>query len=281
MKIQTAPIFNNILQSQNFKQQNKLSYNIKACPSDTFTASKNSRVNFKAHPDFNRLKEHYPITASSYFRRGPMYGSPTEEFSDIIYAFNEIFSNKQQLPKSVLIAGIGDSQEPFSYLATIKDMFKNKYLKKVVDLNIVDLQSKPSHKKLVESSYWDFAGTPWFAQDGFIVEKNHKSSFWNRYKVNDEIFNYLENTYNNPKKSKWETPIQQAIIDYPNESFDIISINNTLGYIEDLGIIKEVQRNVYRILKPNGIFITDPHRAKPEFHENYIEIKPGIYQKIA
>ena len=42
----------------------------------------------------------------------------------------------------MLIAGIGKSQEPFSYLSTLKSLFKNKKLTDILKLKTIDLQSK-------------------------------------------------------------------------------------------------------------------------------------------
>jgi len=256
--------------------------------SDSFEKSFSS-INFKAHPDFVKYAKDYPITASNYFRRGPHYGSPSNDFKDIVYAFEEVFCGNDSSPKTMLVVGIGESQEPFSYLATIKDIVKDKKLSDTLDLNIVDLQTKPSHKKLIEQSYFDYPGVPWFAQDSFVQvdlkKYNNELNFLrNKYRVNDEIFDYLEKTYDDPKKSKWETPVQEAIKNYPSNSFDVISINNTFGYIEDREIVKDVLKHVLRILKPSGVFITDPYRTDYRkdsgILEHMIKIRDGIYQKI-
>ena len=64
---------------------------------------------------------------------------------------------------------------------------------------------------------------------------------------------------------------------------DIISVNNTLGYILDFQEVIGVLKNIYRILKPDGIFITDLNHDsyKKIFSADVTnEIYPGIYQKI-
>ena len=76
-------------------------------------------ITFKAHPDFEKLVRNYDVTASSFFRRGPYYGSTSEEFVDVEKILSSIFQSLGE-PKTMLIAGIGDSQEPFSYLAVLK-----------------------------------------------------------------------------------------------------------------------------------------------------------------
>ena len=90
----------------------------------------------------------------------------------------------------------------------------------------------------------------------------------------------MKNTYNNPQKSKWETRIQDAVNDY-NKTFDIISINNTLGYIPDKEK-NETVKQMNNILNSKGIFITDPyfhHLKNANVEDDYSYIYDGIFQK--
>ena len=80
------------------------------------------QISFCAHPDFYSLKKNYDVAASSYFRRGQIYGSPCDEFIDIVHLFGRIFHEPFTKPQKMLIAGIGDSQEVLSYLAVIKSI---------------------------------------------------------------------------------------------------------------------------------------------------------------
>ena len=100
-------------------------------------------TNFKAHPDFIELAKRYEVTASSFFRRGISYGSPSERFNDIVNILKKIFLSSLNQKQKLLITGIGNSEEPFSYLASIKEIIKTRKLEDTVDLNIVDLQSRP------------------------------------------------------------------------------------------------------------------------------------------
>lgn len=239
---------------------------------------------FGHHPDFDKLKSKYNVTASSFFRRGRLYGSASDNYIDIENTFKQVFSEKTNSPKQMLICGIGNSQEPFSYLATIKDLKCNENLNNILDLHTIDLQSRPVKKKLFKDA---FLTSPWeaeYALSSFIEDKHHYGVAENcRFRVNDEIFKFLQTTYNNPKKSLWETRLQDAITKYEDEKFDIVSINNTLYYIDDPEEIFETLRHIHRILKPNGIFITDPNKYKyileSEIMDYFKEIKSGIYQK--
>ena len=242
---------------------------------------------FGHHKDFHRLMQDYEVTASSYFRRGSFYGSPCEKFTDIIDALKLFFKRKMSVknpPKTMLIGGIGQSQEPFSLLAVIKNLIGKKKLEKILDLNIVDLQSKPAEKELFYQSFYDSYGKPRYVSDSFIIEDNpeHGCGRLNKYRVCDEIYNYLSSVYSNETKSQWETRLQDAVKTLPDESIDIVSINNTIGYVNNYEEGMDIVKNIYRALKTGGIFITDPEYRQfrnvfsPEVSD---EIYEGIYRK--
>lgn len=252
------------------------------------TNNRNKNPKFKAHPDFNRLSERYNLTASTYFRRGKGYDGPDEGFVDIIKIFIEKLGVKLPEPQKILIAGIGNSQEPFSYLAVIKDLFQNKKLTEVLDLHTIDLQAKPKNKKLKIDSFLDFGNRagPEFAKTSFVEDDASKYGgfYFQKHRVIDEIFNYLKSVYENKNKALWEKRLQESIKDYPNKYFDIVSINNTIPYIENRCEIEETLRNVVRVLKDNGVFITDPYKfdwfETSGILDNLKEVKAGIFKKV-
>ena len=288
---------------------------------------------FTAHPDFYG----YNSIMSCYFRRGSVSVSCAEKYEDIENLFCKIFQANTKVPKNILIAGIGSSQEPFSYLTSIKGIIKNRLLKNNVDLYTVDLQSKPEHKTLKLNAFCDlhdYELLPIYAKNGFINdniddwieikrENKHISPTeeyshlyltyrdkWNellrkgyseevvfktlqeedrqkhmRLRVNDEVFDFLENTYNNPEKSKWDSRIQDVIQTYPNDKFDIISANNILPYIISDSETAQTVKNIVKTLKPNGYFITDiynhpRHIKELNKYDNIKKVDAGIYQKI-
>lgn len=241
------------------------------------------KTGFKSHPDYNHLAKFYEIKASSYFRRGRCYGKPSRDFSDVVRCLKDIFYKKEAGRKKMLIAGIGDSQEPFSLLAVIKAMLKKNLLKDNLDLTIVDLQSKPSEGKLFFQSFFDNVYRPQFVPEVFVKDegKNYGFDSWLSYRVNDEIFEFLKDTYNNPQKSYWESKIQDKIKDIPDETFDVVSINNTLDYIKGENTIRETINHVIRTNKKDGVFITDPisdfnDTCKGKTNEIY----KGIFKKL-
>ena len=240
---------------------------------------------FKAHPQFYELKKGFDITASNFFRRGLSYSNPSTEYVDINYLFRRIFKNDSSKPKKMLVIGIGSSQEPFSYLASIKEIIGNKPLAETVELYTVDMQSKPSNTKLFWDSFYDcgYGAPPVFARTSFVMDFSRKNPHKNRtYRVNDEIYDFLKNTYNDSKKSKWDVRIQDIIEEYPDKYFDIISSNNTLGYIIERKELDKTFSNIYRILHPEGVFITDNYRLKtnfpPQNNCNLEQIYDGIYK---
>lgn len=254
----------------------------------TYTHNKScsKSPSFTAHPDFEKLSRSYSVITSGYFRRGAHFGRPVDEYMDVVEVLQSVFKNKPNEKKSMLIVGIGSSQEPFSDLAVIKDCTKGRDLYDVLDLNVVDIQSKPSTKELYVNSFFDSPHPPKFAKSSFIYDPYNTGIFMDcHYRVNDGIFNFLHNTYNTPAKSKWASRIQDVAKDYPDEKFDIIAANNVLPYINENEEIVKTVKELKRSLKPGGYFITDPKkfsymRAK-EVLDNMREVKEGIYQKIA
>lgn len=252
-------------------------------PSYNYTPQK--KVNFEAHPDEALLKDKYPnhYNVSCYFRHGNgVYALPADEYKHIVEHFEEIFSDTQA-KKKMLIGGVADSQEPFSYLATIKSVTQEP-LDEVLDLNIVDIKDKPDDKLLFRQSFYSGAGKPLFSKDSFLETRKYRKLFGlnPKYRVDNDIYNYLKTTYSNPENSKWETRIQDAVEEYPNENFDIISINNVIQYIADKEAAKSTLQNVVRILKPGGIFITDSFDTTREVlleTEQMECLSSGIYRK--
>lgn len=225
------------------------------------TVENYNEVTKKAHPDFYEISQYnLSLRASSFFRRGVVLGE-TSYFKDVVDVFSILFNKNTNDKKSILIVGIGRSQEPFSYLASIKELIKDKKLKDVLNLQTVDLQAKPTKNILLSCThYGGFWGKePMFAKSSFIkyAQMYGDTVLQTGFRVNDEIFDYLYKTYNNKSKSKWATRIQDDIKNYPDNSFDVLSMNNVLGYIEDDDEYYSTIKNMPRIVKPNGFIITD------------------------
>ena len=169
---------------------------------------KNNNIKFKAHPDFDKLAKVSNITASSYFRRGPVYGSPSDKYEEIVDIFKNLLTKENKLPQKMLIVGIGNSQEPFSYLATIQDIIKDKNLKSVLDLYTVDLQSKPTTQKLFYDSFYDDKFEPIYAQSSFVY---NKTPYYNRYIDSENIAN------DSSKEKKYDCRINLSILKQPTK----------------------------------------------------------------
>ena len=247
-------------------------------------ANNKKQIGFQAHPDFDKLAKRYEITASSFFRRGRLYGAPCSEFADVIRVFKDVFLNVDER-KKMFIAGIGKSQEPFSYLAAIKSIIKDKSLEKTLDMNIVDLQSKPSDAELFKHSYFDYNYPPEFVPSSFVRDVRENIKYGSQpgyYRVKDDIYNFVRDVYNDSTKSKWETRVQDAVLDSASEDFDIVSINNTIGYIAEEHERVSTMEHVYRMLKRNGLYITDPYYnnvVEAGMTDKFINVSEGIYKK--
>lgn len=266
------------------------------------------KPNFTAHPDFYKNGN---SKASCYFRHGAVLLSG-KGYNKIENLFVKIFKHKTPEPKKMLIIGIGNSQEPYSYTSSIKGIIGKKPLKDNLDLYTVDLQSKPSENELKKKALphlFEYEKFPKYAGRSFVKDsysrwlgrEKNKINVLGEYlysitnpapkkeavvlRVNDEIFNFVKDTYNHSLKSKWDSRIQEAILDYPDEKFDVISANNVLPYIQSEAEELAVLKHIGRILKTNGYFITDPYKFRSESIkdaglDNFIEISAGIYQKV-
>ena len=254
---------------------------------DLFTPLNYNEKTKAAHPTFYELiKRCGTLTHSCFFRRGLCCAGANEAFQQVINLFSKMFQNNDNAPKKILIAGIGQSQEPFSYLAAIKEIIGEKRLEDVLELNTIDLQAKPPKDVLFEHAFLLEGEEPAFAKSSFIQDKFVKG-LWTiirGYRLNNNIFNYLSHTYNNKQKSLWAKRLQDEIVSYPTESFDVVSVNNVVGYINDDEEYYKTLKNLHRIIKPNGYIITDY-----EFLDEYIqvgdkndfkEIGFGIFEKI-
>lgn len=233
-----------------------------------------SHTSFCAHPNYTKFMDKFEtrFQASCYFRRdGELNG-----FSDISLMLKELYSRVKK-PKT-LIVGVANAQEPFSYLAEIKHLNQNEKLKNIIDLHCVDLKPKISEQDLERNSYFD--GYELIFGKTSFETKNEYS----RPKIKSEIFTYLKKVFNNPKKTKWDTPIEEFSASTKDKDFDLISINNVLCYILDDRKKVKTMENLCKMIKKDGYLITD--RFDQIYKEDYPclvgfkNINPGIWQKL-
>ena len=152
--------------------------------------------------------------------------------------------HKKGTKQKMLIAGVGESQEPFSYLATIKSLCPDKKLTEVLDLKTVDLQSKPSSQQLFSDSYFEYRYQPDYAQSSFVTDIRPSikyPSIYSYYRVNDEIFNFLDDTYkNNSAYNRLNSSHKKVVSDYANLVYE----NSKL--IEEIKQLKDKENKIYR-----------------------------------
>lgn len=207
---------------------------------------------------------------SSYFRRGLGHGEPNKGFKDIADVFVDYYKNNSR-PMDLLIAGVANAQEPFSYLTTIQAINPDKPLKKLVDLNCIDLKSRISSNDLVKYAKCPYA-PPKYAKSCFDFDGKE-------YKVKHKIIKYLGKVFENPEKSRWNTYLEEFSKDLKPNTYDIISANNILYYLDDNDEELTVE-NLHKSLKPGGIMITDiKYYQYFRDYDDMQEIKPGIYKK--
>ena len=254
---------------------------------DLYTPKNYNEKTKAAHPTFYELiKRCGTLTHSCFFRRGLCCAGANEAFQQVINLFFKMFNNNDNTLKNMLIAGVGQSQEPFSYLAVIKEIIGEKRLEDVLELNTIDLQAKPPKDILFEHAFLLENEEPAFAKSSFIQDKFVKG-LWTiirGYRLNNNIFNYLSHTYNNKQKALWGTRLQDEIVSYPTEIFDVVSVNNVVGYINDDEEYYKTLKNLHRIIKPNGYIITDfeflDEYATANDRNDFKQIGYGIFQKV-
>lgn len=249
---------------------------------NTYSGSKvtidmKKNVSFGISSEYERvkaLKLSSDIRTSGYFR---MYG----EFEGIINALKLIYQRVSR-PK-ILIVGVGRAQEPFSILAVIKNMFKGKTIESCVDLNCVDLQPKISGEKLKKYSILDRDATPDLAPDAFEPFLENGNDKIVSHRVKSELERYLGDVFNDPKKTKWDTKIQDFSAACAQDTYDMITMNNVLDYIAEPEK-EQVIKNLARMIKPNGILVTDaiyePYVSR-WLRTDFKVIAKGVWQKTA
>ena len=229
-------------------------FNSNQYPNKIYSLIPKQKVVFGINPAYEKLSK-FNVGASNYFRRSPYYGCQDIAFVDVIKAIQYIFS-KVSKPK-ILITGVGKAQEPFSVLTVIKNMHNDKSLEAVVDLNCVDLQPQILMNKLDKYAYLDVGVFPKFAEDCFEYIQNPPYPKTTNYKIKPDILKYLEEVFNNPEKTKWDTKIQDFAAKCPDNMYDLIFFNNVLPYIFDLKDARITMENFSRILKSDSLLITD------------------------
>lgn len=249
------------------------------------TAENYNEILNVAHPDFFALKAKVrDITASCFFRHGSFYGTWSEAFQDVVNVFGKLFKPNQKKPVDMLIVGIGKSQEPFSYLATIKELVNEKQLKDVLNLHTIDIQGRPPKEAMFEYSFFEGHEKPPFASSSFVLDDiMFNSKVVSRaYRVNDEILSFLSDSYGS-NNSKWATRVQDVIADYEPNKFDVVSANNVLGYINDDSEFYHSITHLLKAIKKKGFLISDEglkdYLVELNLNNNFIEIARGIWQK--
>lgn len=246
----------------------------------TNSAKHKANIAFGQHYEFNNLYSIYERPLSSvFFRRGTSYAFQSMKFEDVITALKQVF--KLPTTPKMLVVGVGKAQEPLSYLAVAKDIYKNKSMESVVDLHCVDLQDKITDKNLDNYAFIEEGDIPRFAKESFIDVSTDPKKF--NYRVKSEILDYLKKVFNNPEKAKWETKIQDFAAACNSKTYDLISINNVLLYIRNRKEKIQLMENLIRILNEKGFLVTDPENYryldKILQAENCEEVKSGIWQK--
>lgn len=239
-------------------------------------AQKRSNITFCARAEYESLPNVYfdPLM-SDFFRRG-VYNHQSKMFKDVVKAINKIYS--QTLKPKILMVGLGRGEEPLSFLAVIKDKFKNKPLESVIEMNCVDLQPQIHDEDLMGDAHLPLFHKPKFAKTSFEV-----NLISGTYYVKKNIIEHLLNIFKDTQKTKWDTQIEEFGATCPKETYNLISMNNVLLYITDEEAKVNTMEKVSQMLKPKGILVTDIHESyKHRFKclQKFKKLAPGIWQKL-
>ena len=263
----------------NKNYQNGLKINKKECTNfdKNFICQNNFYypINFTSRLEFLALNREYEVRASSHFRRGQFYGAPSGNYKDVESTLKTMYENKQK--NKMLIVGVGKGQEPFSMVASTYSINWANNLKDVLDLNCVDLGPKLTDEEITKASKMRFENDKGYAIDSM------KKTFDCMYTFKPEICDFVRDTFNSKEKTKWDTSIQEFVETCPDNTYDCVSMNNTLGYILSNDQINRVITRLEDIIKPNGFLITDDcfsgYFKRFNLLSSFEQVYPGIYQK--
>lgn len=255
---------------------------------------------------FNKLEKRYQclLMNSGWFRfyRDVVNYPPRASQSEQVEHLQKIFADTLNITKKakMLIVGVSNAQEPFSYLALMNELKKHAKTKNYLDLHCVDIQPKIKKSDLNTCSYYlnketmdfinikEYVGSPKysppppFSVDSFDYDPNK-----GKFKIKEYLFNFLQKTFDNPKKTSWETDVvlyaKSEVKKYP-EQYDIISCNQVLRYLSNNRNQKNTLRNLFDLLKPGGYLIAkgpEINRLMPDVLSSDVvkEVYPYIWKK--
>lgn len=227
-------------------------------------------VNFGVRSEFLELQRVYSNPRYSYFFRR------SDSFGNVVDSLKQVFANAKK-PK-LLIVGVGKGEEPMSYLAVIKNLYRRESLENIVDLNCVDIQPKISTLALKNNSVTDEASTLIYAKRSFNYDIKTR-----KFYLKSNILDFLVKTFDNPLQSHWDASIEEYSSNSPKKKYNLISMNKVLMYLKDRETQAKVVDNLLDMLKPDGILISDSEHDFSSWDlknaKTIKEISPGIWQK--
>lgn len=251
----------------------------------SYQAKNKPEISFCARPEYDILTRYSSHPRYSFHFRF------SEELNAVLKSVEDTYKLEKQ-PK-FLIIGIGQGQELHSVIAGIKSIFPNKELRKVVNIDCVDLQPELPKEEFIKQNYIT-------REIGFLPE-NIKETFYRsydnpsyiQYKFKQDIIDCAYDTLYNGKNTKWDTKAEDFVTDCAPAKYNIVFMNNVLMYMEDTLEKRNIIKNIDKILKPNGFIITDAvedygmqknidfweQYIGPHLKENFKKISTQIWQR--
>lgn len=238
------------------------------------------------------------LDRSEYFRHKKDF----ELFAD------EVKKARQEGRKiSMLDVGVGNLQEPISYLAAVFSESAGKKIDDLVDLEIVEIRDRESLKEKYS------LGKQMFSPDKPVQPKMYKDSFVlveGQYVPQPEIKEYLEQRLSDQTKSHFGTAIEN-FSRAAKTQYDVVSCNNVLQHLggtegywspfknasqNNFERYYEEVRRIMHLVKEGGIiFLHTPAPGNqldtkskgtsvilkniPELSEEFDEVVPGVYRR--
>ena len=188
--------------------------------------------------------------------------------------------------ENVLIIGIGNLEEPLSYMAMAEraGRTQGKPISEIADLTMVDIRPaeevapKYGLGKIYESSTGIKLGGAFMTEQtkGQFTEKARTpeaeyedvfvyNEISGEYEFNDQIKEFVSQNVQNPEKTHFNTPIESYTAKHPNDQYDIVACNNVLQHLGGVSQYKSPFREI-------GL--------PPESYQDYLNVVKGVVNKV-
>lgn len=256
--------------------------------------------------------DHYKEIMKDQEVLGPGYELERSQFFRHKYQY-EIFDNeldkklKEKDQVNFLTIGIGNLEEPLSFLSVAEKhaQEQEQNIQDILDLKMVDIRDKDeikTEKNLGKDAFGNIREPDQAYKKSFDIIKTGKNK--GEYQFNDNITTYISKKFNDPNKTKLNTPVEEFLNEHGNKKYDFVACNNVLqwlGYNYDNPLksgaenkkeknFQEFYQNIKKItdlVEPNGLLFIELPKSNmlkiinkvPEFKDKFEKIKKFTYRR--